>query len=698
MSCAIPIESISHSLADVITKQLTVKEKKKVRLATLVCGPPKTILPVRRDDRFLYTPYFWSRRFFHLSPPPRNTFPRLSPGIPFYGTLRPEQSVFQKECVSVLNQDHSVILSAYPGFGKCLDPETRIRMRDGTVRCAQDIQVGDFIMGDDDQDRLVQALGSGWEDMYMVRSQEVSLCLEYKVNRHHILTLWDPETQTLYDEDLLSPSRSAQRYGVWKDWDVFSPNRTTTTTTTKWMIPQKKNRIGRIRCDTSSFQGTRITTRLLDRYETQTLKTRREWIHQIFQEDPSSLLWVIEDDSLLVRIQHFLRSCGLVPYTITTTTTTTEPWYLEIYDPASVLRFLTKRVGFIYPLEISRCPEPGRYVGFVLNKNHRFLLESGVVTHNTITTLSLVRKIDLRCMILVNKLILVDQWKESIQRFLGPTTKIQFLQTKDKIDPTVDFYIMNAMNVPKFRTEDFSSIGIVVVDEVHLIMTKVLSQSLGYFCPRYLIGLSATPYRSDGFDELLNLYFGPQRISRSLQKKHTVIRWDSQIKIEPQFDSRGKLIWNSVIEQQTQNRDKDEIIRKICLHHQDRSILILTKRIEHIRRLEQILSQDCSVSTLKENETQFNRTDRVLIATFSKVGTGFSHDVLDLLILACDTEEYFLQYLGRVFRREDVHPIVYDIVDDHPVLKRHFSNRKKVYLQTGGQIRIQTECLVHVPT
>ena len=36
---------------------------------------------------------------------------------------------------------------------------------------------------------------------------------------------------------------------------------------------------------------------------------------------------------------------------------------------------------------------------------------------------------------------------------------------------------------------------------------------------------------------------------------------------------------------------------------------------------------------------------------------------LDALILASDLEEYFIQYLGRVMRREDVEPYIFDIVD-----------------------------------
>ena len=76
----------------------------------------------------------------------------------------------------------------------------------------------------------------------------------------------------------------------------------------------------------------------------------------------------------------------------------------------------------------------------------------------------------------------------------------------------------------------------------------------------------------------------------------------------------------------------------------------------------------------------------MLIATVSKVGVGFSFDKLDMLVLACDLKEYYLQFVGRVFRKPDVVPVIIDIVDKNPVLFRHFKSRLKVYQDCGGSV------------
>ena len=94
-----------------------------------------------------------------------------------------------------------------------------------------------------------------------------------------------------------------------------------------------------------------------------------------------------------------------------------------------------------------------------------------------------------------------------------------------------------------------------------------------------------------------------------------------------------------------------------------------------------------TVSVFKESDSNYDKNVRVLISSYQKVGTGFSHDKLDMLILGSDTEEYFLQYLGRVFRRQDSSPLIIDIVDDHSVLWKHYRTRAKVYRECGGKIQ-----------
>ena len=86
-------------------------------------------------------------------------------------------------------------------------------------------------------------------------------------------------------------------------------------------------------------------------------------------------------------------------------------------------------------------------------------------------------------------------------------------------------------------------------------------------------------------------------------------------------------------------------------------------------------------------QQEYEKKSRVLVGTASKTGTGFDHARLDAMIMASDIQAYFIQYLGRVFRREDVVPFVFDIVDKNPILDRHFKVRRTTYLEHGGCVK-----------
>lgn len=304
----------------------------------------------------------------------------------------------------------------------------------------------------------------------------------------------------------------------------------------------------------------------------------------------------------------------------------------------------------------------------------------------TITTLSISSKIGLKTLVLVNRVILIDQWVASIKNFFQQGVKIQVLTANTEMDHEADFYIMNAINTEKRKIQDYERIGFVIVDECHLMITSVFVRALSYVCPRYLIGLSATPFRPDGLDVLLDIYFGTERIVREMFRRHIVYKVNTDIVIQAEENAQGTMDWNSVLQKQMTNPSRNEFIKEVCLFFKTRNILVLCKRVAQVKELEHLLSPHTLTSTLKGNENEFNTDCRILIATVAKVGVGFSFDKLDMLVLACDLKEYYLQFVGRVFRKPDVVPIIIDIVDKNPVLFRHYKCRLKVYQECGGTV------------
>ena len=302
------------------------------------------------------------------------------------------------------------------------------------------------------------------------------------------------------------------------------------------------------------------------------------------------------------------------------------------------------------------------------------------------TSMKLACDIGLKTLIIVNKLILIKQWCEGIKTFC-PSASTQKITSRSKKEDC-DFYVVNAQNVEKMGRSFFSDIGTVIVDEAHLIMAETLSRCLQWVHPRYLIGLTATPYRPDGLNILLDFYFGKYKIIRTLWREHIAYKVTTGFKPTIEQTANGRVNWGVVLDSQANSEERNEMIIKILKYHSTRNFLVLTKRVSQgeylLKRLEE---EGENVTSLLGNNQEYNVSSRILIGTSSKIGVGFDHPKLDALLLAGDVEQYFVQYLGRVFRTKDVKPIIIDLVDNYTLLNKHFITRRKIYQDHGGEVR-----------
>jgi len=242
--------------------------------------------------------------------------------------------------------------------------------------------------------------------------------------------------------------------------------------------------------------------------------------------------------------------------------------------------------------------------------------------------------------------------------------------------------------VEKMGKTFFSDIGTVIVDEAHLIMAETLSRCLQWVHPRYLIGLTATPYRMDGLNSLLDMYFGKYKIARTLWREHIAYKVSTGFKPTVEQTAKGRVNWGIVLDSQANDEERNELIIKLLKYYSKRNFLVLTKRVSQgeylLKRLEE---EGEDVTSLLGSNQEYEVSSRILVGTSSKIGVGFDHPKLDALLLAGDVEQYFFQYLGRVFRTKDVKPIIVDLVDDYSLLTKHFNTRRKIYQDHGGEVK-----------
>jgi superfamily II DNA or RNA helicase len=322
----------------------------------------------------------------------------------------------------------------------------------------------------------------------------------------------------------------------------------------------------------------------------------------------------------------------------------------------------------------------------ILNEEGSVIIAAACGFGKTSIAIYLACKLRMKTLILCHRVVLINQWKEAIAKFC-PKATCQVLSGTSKLQD-VDFYIVNAINVPKHDRKFYSGIGFLIADEMHIIMADKLSHCMRFVTPRYILGLSATPYRTDGLDILLDMYFGTRKIVRKLHRPHTVYRYNTGIKPEAKLNKMGKVDWNSVLQSQCSNNERNEIIIRLIKYFSDRIFLVLCKRVEQANYLVKRLQEEKEdVTSLIGSNQEFEYSSRILVGTVQKTGVGFDHPRLNSLILASDVEQYFVQYLGRVFRREDTEPIIFDLVDNYGLLLKHFNSRNAVYIEHGGVVK-----------
>jgi superfamily II DNA or RNA helicase len=321
----------------------------------------------------------------------------------------------------------------------------------------------------------------------------------------------------------------------------------------------------------------------------------------------------------------------------------------------------------------------------LLRENYSVVLAVHVGWGKTMTAIKMIGKIGLKTVVLVNRVVLAKQWLKSIKSVSD--CRVAIVGTgDDELMSELDVIIINAANVPKLS--EWGDVGCVVVDELHLIAAEQLHRAMYHLTPRYLIGLSATPFRPDGLDKLIKFYYDmDNHIHHPLYREHIVYVVRTGFVLEFDRQMTGKINWNSLLNSQASHPERNQLIVSIIQKYRDRNFLVLCKRKTQAEELyQQLTTIDTTATRLFGTKSDYDESARVVLATSQKCGVGFSHDKLDALIIAADVEGYFIQYLGRVFRTPDVKPLVFDLVDEHPTLKKHWQTRRKVYVKSGGTI------------
>lgn len=300
----------------------------------------------------------------------------------------------------------------------------------------------------------------------------------------------------------------------------------------------------------------------------------------------------------------------------------------------------------------------------------------------TTIALALAASLKLRTLIIVHKEFLANQWRERIHQFC-PGSTVGLVQG-DKCELEHDFVIgmIQTMCQRPHPLGTFDSIGLLLVDEAHHIGAPAFSQFMFKLCPKYTLGLTATPERKDGLTRLLYWFLGPEvfRLEREDQNHVKVQKID--------FNSgsfrRGTTSLVEMISTLVEIPERNQVILDIISQCKKRKVLLLTDRRAHCFFLrDSIPGSALYIGGMNEKDLEESSRANVIVATFSQAHEGLDIPQLDTIILATPHSDV-KQAVGRILRGGNKNPpLIYDIVDQWSILFGMWKKRLSMYMKSG---------------
>ncbi len=245
-------------------------------------------------------------------------------------------------------------------------------------------------------------------------------------------------------------------------------------------------------------------------------------------------------------------------------------------------------------------------------------------------------------------------------------------------------------------------VGMVVLDEAHHCPAEQTAAVVSQFPARYVLGLTATPYRRDKLDAVLEFYLGP--IVATIDKADLadrlitprIIKRDTGLR--PTGDSFTEIVSELVVWPARNALIAEDVARAVA---DGRRCLVLSERVGHVRELTRLLQERGIAAAALYGSLGKKARGQVVadigagvidvaVATGSLVGEGLDCPRLDALFLATPVSYHgrVVQYLGRVSRTAPGKrsAIVVDYCDDNRMLWSTWRNRRLVYEAQGCPI------------
>jgi len=328
----------------------------------------------------------------------------------------------------------------------------------------------------------------------------------------------------------------------------------------------------------------------------------------------------------------------------------------------------------------------------------------------TFMSIWLAFKLKKRFLVVVHKEFLMSQWKGELEA-LCPGIRIGTVQAKlCEIEPhkyDVSLVMIQTLCNRDYNGATFKDFGFAIFDECHHLGAEHFSRSLLKIQCKHMLGLSATPHRTDGLEKVFIWFLGPIAYQIKFREADSTVcalvyRFESEDKtfVEPPLNKDGEVIRSRLVNQIAYYKPRTEYLSKHIAEYAKigRRIIILSERKRHLKDFETYLKKlDITdigyyVGQMAQEELDKSANCSVILGTFAMAAEAMNIPALNTILLATPKSNVE-QSVGRILReKKEVRkfpPLILDVLDyQHYGCIGQYRKRRNYYKECGYKIQM----------
>lgn len=338
----------------------------------------------------------------------------------------------------------------------------------------------------------------------------------------------------------------------------------------------------------------------------------------------------------------------------------------------------------------------------LLKQGTSFITQAPTGFGKTVCAMEVIARVGVKALVVVTKEDSRDQWYAEAKKILGlQRSEVGFIQADqcEVIDRKLVIGMIQSLSISgRYAPNTYHDIGLTIWDEVHRAAADHFSNSCWALPAKLRWGLSATPWRQDGKEELLYGHIGNIAVcTTELQLVPNVFRVVTDVKFPKGLrftPARLGHVHKLLALDLKRNHFIARFVRKAWV--KNRRTIVFAETLDHLDwllaaiRKVGVPDKDIAyyVGGLSKPQREKAKGKSVILATYAYTSEATDIPWLDTMVMATPRSNV-VQIVGRILREYPgkPNPVILDLVDTLRIFRSFADKRLGWYASIGAKVK-----------